>query len=140
VQVRAQEAKRPQPYLENRTAMSLAQTVQKIQAEAARKGWKVPVIHNLQESLAKAGKTITPVQVLELCKPLIAHKILSNDQVLGVAAFMPCRVAVYETTKGEVIVSRMNGEAFASMFPPAAIEPMKEASQEMESILKEALR
>ena len=43
-------------------------TVEKLIAAADKKEWQNPANHNLQQSLAKSGKDVRPVQVVEICK------------------------------------------------------------------------
>jgi len=44
-------------------------TVEKLIEAATQRAWQNPATHNLQQSLAKSGKSVRPVQVVEICKP-----------------------------------------------------------------------
>ena len=42
--------------------------------------WKMPAVHDIQESLIKAGHTgMTKATIIELCQPHYAHDILKDD-------------------------------------------------------------
>ena len=56
-------------------------TVEKLIEAANQKGWQNPAIHNLQQSLAKSGKKVLPVEVIEICKPEYSGRMLEkNDE------------------------------------------------------------
>jgi uncharacterized protein (DUF302 family) len=52
---------------------------------------------------------------------------------------MPCRVAVYETSDGEVIVNRMNTGAVSRVFGGRVAETMATATEETEAIFAPVL-
>jgi uncharacterized protein (DUF302 family) len=70
-------------------------TVQKIVDVAVEKGWQNPATHDLQQSLAKSGKDVRPVQVVEICKPDYSGKMLegSDERIFSV---MISRLLVFD--------------------------------------------
>ncbi len=88
-------------------------TVERIIAEAGNRNWRMPAIHDLQQTLAKAGKSVLPVKVIELCKPEYAGKILELNHERAVSVMMPCRISVYEKEDGKTYVALMNAAAMA---------------------------
>ena len=124
---------------ESVSAYSFEETVERIETEALDAGWKVPAIHMLSQSVAAGGFDVTPVAVIELCKVELAGQILSGDESRVVSSMMPCRVAVYQTANGEVIVSRMNTELVSRLFGGDIQSVMAEATGETEVILGSVL-
>jgi uncharacterized protein (DUF302 family) len=111
-------------------------TVEKLIEAAKQKEWQNPALHNLQQSLAKSGKEVRPVQVIEICKPEYSGRMLekSNERILSV--MMPCRISVYEKEDGKAYVALLNMSAMASMLPPAAIEAIEGATEESVEIVQ----
>ena len=79
------------------------QTVEKIVKEAERREWKVPATHDLQQSLAKSGKTVKPVKIIEICKPEYSGQMLELNHERIMSVMMPCRISVYVKDTGEPI-------------------------------------
>ena len=70
-----------QMVIETQSKFDFDRTVEMIISEAERREWKVPAVHDLQQSLAKSGKTVKPVKVVEICKPLYSGQMLElNDE------------------------------------------------------------
>lgn len=115
------------------------ETVEKVTKAAAAKGWKIPSIHQLDKSVAKAGYDVLPVTVIELCHPGHAGKILSNDDDKSVTSMMPCRVSIYKNNDGNVIVSRMNTSLISKLFGGNISEVMSLATNDTEEILSYVL-
>lgn len=125
--------------VENVSPLSQADTVAAIKEEAEKRGWKVPTVHHLHKSLAKKGFVVPNVSVLALCQPEHAAKILLDDTARVVTSMMPCRISVYETSDGEVIMSRMNSGLMSRMFPKTVSKVMIQATSETESIVQAVL-
>ena len=69
-----------------------------------------------------------------MCRPDLAATILAEDDARLVSSLMPCRVAVYETSNGDVILSRMNTALMSKMFGGLVTEMMSEATAQTEQI------
>jgi uncharacterized protein (DUF302 family) len=110
-------------------------TVDGIVAAAEARGWKVPAVHPLDESVAKAGHRVLPATVIEICHPDLAAQILADDDARRVASLMPCRVAVYTTSDGRVVVSRMNTGLMSRLFGGLVTRVMSQATGDSEAIV-----
>ena len=86
------------------------------------------------------GFEVKPATVIELCQPKHAGKILSRDENRIVTSLMPCRVSVYETSDGKVVISRMNSGLVSKLFGGEIATVMADASQETEEILAQTIK
>jgi len=125
--------------LEDKSPLGFEETVQAIQDSAVAHGWKVPVTHELYNSVNKAGYDVLPAATIELCHPDHAARILQDDDARIVTSLMPCRIAVYETSDGRVIISRMNSGLVSKFFGGLVTEVMAQASADNEEILSAVL-
>lgn len=114
-------------------------TTERIVAAAEQMQWKVPAVHDLQQTLAKSGKIVMPVRVIELCKPELAGQILEKNQERAISVFMPCRISVFEREDGKTYIGIMNVQAMAPMMPETITGPMLAAAEGTEHIIKTAL-
>lgn len=125
--------------LESESKYNFDETVAKFEQSVKDHNWKIPKVHNLQATMAKFGKEVRPVKVVELCHPDHAGKILKQSDERVVSSLMPCRVAFYEKDDGKVYISRMNSSLMAQMMSGVIPEVMDEASKDTEEILKAVL-
>ncbi|HNW90356.1 MAG TPA: DUF302 domain-containing protein [Bacteroidales bacterium] len=128
--------KESQIFIEQVSPFDVATTVEKIIKEAINRNWQNPAVHNLQQSLAKSGKDVRPVQVIEICKPEYSGKMLEKNDERIVSVMMPCRISVYQKEDGKAYVALLNMESMASGLPPAAIDAVRGASVESLEIVK----
>ncbi|MBE9525072.1 MAG: DUF302 domain-containing protein [Chloroflexi bacterium] len=124
---------------EDISPLNYEDTVGAIQESAVELGWKVPKTYQLDASVVEAGYDVLPATVIELCHPDHAGKVLSEDAARVVTSLMPCRIAVYETSDGSVIISRMNSGLVSKVFGGTVTEVMSRASAENEVILSAVL-
>jgi len=124
--------------IEKTSPYSMEKTVELIVAECERQNWKVPAVHDLQQTLAKSGKIVMPVKVIELCKPELAGKILELNHERSVSVFMPCRISVFEKQDGKTYLSVMNAEAMAGFLPDSIAVTMAEAAHGSVAIIEAA--
>lgn len=122
--------------VEQRSKFDFEGTVKKLVAEAEKREWKVPAIHDLQQSLAKSGKTVKPVKVIEICKPEYSGKMLELNHERIVSVMMPCRISVYEKEDGKTYIALINTGVMASDLPENIASVMKAASSETFEIVK----
>jgi uncharacterized protein (DUF302 family) len=111
-------------------------TVDKIVTEAERREWKIPAVHDLQQSLAKSGKDVKPVKVIEICKPQYSGKMLELNDERIMSVMMPCRISVYLKDDGKTYLALLKGDEMAEGQFPAVAEAMKAASEETFEIVK----
>ena len=94
--------------LEKKSLFGLERTVELLTKSAVQKGWSVPFIHDLQQSLAKSGKNVRPVKVIEICKPEYSGQMLELNDERIISVMMPCRISVYEKNDGLIYMAFIN--------------------------------
>jgi uncharacterized protein (DUF302 family) len=122
--------------LEQKSRFEFDKTVEMLVANAENREWKVPAVHDLQQSLAKSGKAVRPVKVIEICKPQYSGQMLELNDERIISVMMPCRISVYEKDDGLTYVSLINAGEMASGLPANIARVMKEASDETFEIAK----
>ncbi|MEI6060041.1 MAG: DUF302 domain-containing protein [Bacteroidota bacterium] len=122
--------------IEHVSPFNVPTTVEKLIEAASQKEWQNPAVHNLQQSLAKSGKDIRPVQVVEICKPDYSGRMLEQSDERIVSVMMPCRISVYEKEDGNTYVALLDMAAMAVGLSPAASKAIQGASDESFEIVK----
>ena len=122
--------------IEQSSRYGFDKTVDLLVAEAERREWKVPAVHDLQQSLAKSGKTVKPVKVIEICKPAYSGQMLELNDERIMSVMMPCRISVYIKDDGKTYTALLNGAEMAAGQPGKISQIMKEASDETFEIVK----
>ncbi len=125
--------------IEHVSPFNVETTVEKLVAAAALKEWQNPATHNLQQSLAKAGKEVLPVQVIEICKPVFSGKMLERSDERIVSVMMPCRISVYQKEDGKTYVALLNMSSMTSGMSAVAVEAIKGATDESMQIVKSVI-
>lgn len=126
----------PPVMLESQSRFGFTETIEKLSKNILEKGWKITIIHDLQETMKKNNKEVLPVKVIELCNPGYAFQILSKDELRNVSPMLPCRISVYEKSDGITYISRMNAPAFAGMIGGDAAKAIVQAFNETEEFVK----
>jgi uncharacterized protein (DUF302 family) len=122
--------------IEQKSKFGFEKTVQILTENAEKREWKVPFVHDLQQSLAKSGKSVKPVKVIEICKPQYSGKMLELNDERIISVMMPCRISVYEKDDGSTYVSLINAGELATSLTNKIAAVMKEASDETFEIVK----
>lgn len=125
--------------IEHVSPFNVETTVEKLVAAAALKEWQNPATHNLQQSLAKAGKEVLPVQVIEICKPAFSGKMLEKSDERIVSVMMPCRISVYQKEDGKTYVALLNMTSMTTGMSATAVEAIKGATDESMEIVKSVI-
>lgn len=128
--------KKSQIVVEQKSKYGFDKTVQILTENAEKKEWKVPFVHDLQQSLAKSGKNVRSVKVIEICKPQYSGKMLELNDERIMSVMMPCRISVYEKDNGSTYVSLINAGDMAASLSDNIAAVMKEASDETFEIVK----
>lgn len=128
--------KSTQLVIEQRSKFDFGKTVDLLVAEAGRREWNIPAVHDLQQSLAKSGKTVRPVKVIEICKPKYSGQMLELNDERIISVMMPCRISVYEKEDGKTYVGLINAGDLANGLQATIARVMKEASDETFEIVK----
>ncbi len=121
--------------VEIKSNFSVEETIAKIIAVATHLNWQNPATHNLQQSVAKSGKEILPVQVVELCKPEYSGNMLDKNDERIISVLMPCRISVYEKEDGHTYIAYLNAEPMLSQMPASVSGLMKSANDEIVNII-----
>lgn len=127
-------------FIEKPSPFDFSVTIEKLTKEIENKGWSLPHVYDLQQTMAKHGKNVLPVKVLSLCHPKHSARILEREDERIVSSMMPCRIGVYEKTDGKTYVSMMNSRIVAEFSGGLIEEVMTESSVEVEEIISEALK
>jgi uncharacterized protein (DUF302 family) len=122
--------------IEQKSKYGFDKTVQLLTATAEKYEWKVPFVHDLQQSLAKSGKTVRPVKVIEICKPQYSGKMLELNDERIISVMMPCRISVYEKDDGKTYIGLINAGELAASLPANITSVMKAAADETFEIVQ----
>ncbi len=121
-----------------KSGLAFEDTVKTLKKAAEDRGWKVPKIHNIQDSLGKAGyENMTKLKIIAMCQPDYAYDILQYDENKKVSGIMPCSIGIYEDSRGEVYVSGMNIGLMSRMFGGTIAEVMGKVGAEEHKIIEE---
>lgn len=127
-------------FLVNESKYSFKETILKIEDSVSKNKWSLPGQYDLQATMKKHGFDVLPVRVFSICKPSLAHIILSGNKERYVSALMPCRLAVYQKKNGKTYISRMNAELFSKVLGKKIKKVMAEASHENDLIIQSVLK
>jgi uncharacterized protein (DUF302 family) len=125
--------------LEQVSPFDVPTTVAKIIEAATQRNWQNPATHNLQQSLAKSGKEVLPVQVVEICKPEFSGMMLERNHERIFSVMMPCRISVYEKEDGKAYIALLDTSAMSAGMPETVVTAMTAASTESLEIVKAAI-
>ncbi len=106
ISVTAQEVE-PAIY-EKESKFNFEETIAKIRESAKSAGWTIPVEHDIQATLIESGEEVLPATIVVLCKESIATRVLGIEEANDVLALMPCRIAVYEKSNGQIYLAWAN--------------------------------
>ncbi len=121
---------------EKKSRFDFDQTVGMLKTAAEKDGWSVPAIHDLQQSLAKSGKNVKPVKVIEICKPMYSGQMLELNDERIMSVMMPCRISVYEKNDGNIYISLLDASAMAGGLPDNIARVMIAASNDTFELVK----
>ena len=119
--------------------LGFEETLERLEANAKALGWKVPSKWKVdfQRNLKRVtGTDIGPNRVLKMCEPFAAAKLLVKDEYRMLTAMMPCTIAVFQKTDGQVYVAMMNLEMMGHMFGGDVKEMAAALSPQMDEMLK----
>jgi uncharacterized protein (DUF302 family) len=114
---------------------SVSAAVDRLVAALTARKFGVLHIHDLNKTLNSKGVPFEPeCQVLEVCNPQQAAKVLSDDIDLNMA--LPCRVSVYEKDHQTHIGMISPKEMLKALSNSPALA---EVAEEVEEVLKAAI-
>lgn len=126
-------------FLEDVSPANFPSTLEAFKEEVKAGGWTILGEHNMAGILSTKGFTLHPVVVIEVCSGKYSARLLAKDEYRHVVSMIPCRVAIYQTSTGKVVISRMNTEMFAGMMSGEVAEVMRLSGGEMEAVIKKTL-
>lgn len=124
---------------ETQSPYSVEETVAKIKVNAEAKGWVVPSVSPLHQSIKKhsGGKrVIPPTMLVNLCNAEHAYKAIAQDDNKKISVFMPCTISVYEKNDGTTWIGYMNAKLLGDMFGGAVAETMTEVNADQQDFIK----
>jgi len=131
----------PAMFLEDTSPKALVPTVEAFKEAVKAGGWSILGVTNMAGILSERGFTLHPVLVFDACSGKYSSELLARDETRFVASMIPCRVAIYQTSTGKVIISRMNSVAMSGMVGhPAAAAVIKKSGEEMEQIIQATIK
>ncbi len=125
--------------IEQTSHFGMDKTMETILQAAEKKGWSNPATHDLQQSLAKAGKHVKPVKVIEICKPEYSGKMLELNDERIISVMMPCRISIYEKNDGKTYVSILNSGLMTQGVTESVAKAIQGAFDESMEIIKSVL-
>ena len=120
--------------------LGFEQTVAAIEQAYQKNGWRVPKVYNITKTLQSSGYTdIANINILSVCQPDDAYKILRDDANRPVTAVMPCRIGVYEAGDGRTYISVMNVGLMGKLFGGTIAAVMSDVAEKEHEILREII-
>ena len=89
--------------------------------------------------LSEKGYTLSPVLIFDVCSGKYSSQILAKDEYRFVTPLMPCRMSIYQTKDGKVIIARLNAGGMAQMFDGELANIMKKSSDALEEIIQKTI-
>ncbi len=126
-------------FLEDTSPVNFPRTLDAFREEVKAAGWTILGEHNMAGILSTKGFTLHPVVVIEVCSGKYSARLLAKDEYRYVVSMIPCRVAIYQTSAGKVVISRMNTGMFAGMLSGEVAEVMRLSGSEMEAVIQKTL-
>jgi uncharacterized protein (DUF302 family) len=107
---------------------SVKQAVDDLQQAVVDHEFGVLHIHNLKATLKSKGIDFGPeCQILEICNPHQANKVLTQDMDINMA--LPCRISVYEDN-GQTLIGMLRPEQLLAQLSESDV--LAEVAQEVE--------
>jgi len=128
-----------QMFLQTESPKGLYETVKVFKQEVAGAGWSILNMNNMAEILSEKGYTISPVLIFDVCSGKYSARILAKDEYRFVTPLMPCRVSIYQTSEGKVVIARLDPEGFGPLLSGELAEIMMQSSMEMEDIIEKTI-
>lgn len=121
---------------EHKSRYDFDRTVDLLLSFASKDGWNIPAVHDLQQSLAKSGKSVRPVKVIEICKPEYSGQMLELNDERIISVMMPCRISVYQKNDGNIYMALLNATSMVEGMPDNIARVLTEASENSYTLVK----
>ena len=120
-----------------RSALGFEETVKQIVARAPQNGWQTPDVRDLQQLYHSEGLTdMTRMQIIYLCNPPGAYRILREDPNKCMSVLMPTGVSVYETSDGTTEIAAVHLNMMSTMFSGTIKEVLEDGGKKLEKTLE----
>jgi uncharacterized protein (DUF302 family) len=114
---------------------SVQEVVDSIKEVSSKYKFGVQHIHNVKETLKSKGIDLgNECQIVDICNPIIAQKLLSEDMSLSI--IMPCKISVY-TQDGETMIAMNSLVQLVDDINPDLIDIAQEAQAQLLKIIDE---
>ncbi|MFT3754234.1 MAG: DUF302 domain-containing protein [Paludibacter sp.] len=80
-------------FIEYESKYNLDETIEILEEAITNGGWKISIVHDLQETLRKSSISVLPLKVMELCNPKYSSQILGPDDLRIYSSLLPCRIS-----------------------------------------------
>ena len=118
-------------FIEYESKYSMDETIEILSETITNGGWKISIIHDLQETLRKNSIQVLPLKVIELCNPKYSSQILGADDLRIYSSLMPCRISVYEKADGKTYLSTMDAKQMSEQIGGLVQKVMAEAYKDI---------
>jgi len=103
---------------------------------AASPNWHLVEVYDQNaEVTAHGGAPIGRMAIIKYCSGRYASDMLKADDRKQLAAMMPKGIAVYENSRGEVLIAMSNGLVMGKLFGGEVGRIVEEVSREVEQIM-----
>jgi len=117
------------------TRKSVEQAARDFEAAIVRNGFGVLHVYDLKQTLAAKGAPIdNECRIFEVCNPVKARAVLTEDMSLNMA--LPCRVSVYEQD-GQTVIGMLSPRAMLASLSESA--DLAALADDVESTLVRAI-
>jgi uncharacterized protein (DUF302 family) len=115
---------------------SVQEVVDSIQEVASKYKFGVLHIHNIKETLKSKGIDFNnECQILDVCNPVFAESLLSEDMSLSI--IMPCKISVYRQN-GQTLIAMNSLVQLVDDINPDLIDLAQKAQEQLLRIIDEA--
>lgn len=118
-------------FIEYESKYSMDETIEILSETITNGGWKISIVHDLQETLRKNSIQVLPMKVIELCNPKYSSQILGVDDLRIYSSLMPCRISVYEKEDGKTYLSTMDAKQMSEQIGGLVQKVMAEAYKDI---------
>ena len=114
---------------------SVQEVVDSIKEISSKYKFGVQHVHNVKETLKSKGIDLgNECQIVDICNPIIAQKLLSEDMSLSI--IMPCKISVY-TQDGETMIAMNSLVQLVDDINPDLIDIAQDAQELLLEIIDE---
>ena len=117
------------------TKKSVQEVIDCLKEVSSKYKFGIQHIHNITETLKSKGIELeNECQIVDICNPIIAEKLLSEDMSLSI--IMPCKISVY-TQDSETIIAMNSLVQLVDDINPDLIEIAQDAQEQLLEIIDE---